>query len=115
MRPEEMFAQPPGIGVAYVVDPALHAGVEFGERDEPRSIGIEMAFEPTRKVHRVAALEQPMRRMDDEAQPGDAAVRWQNLRLGGVDREPLVRQARDQRLFPFPQRLPVVAAQREVA
>jgi len=106
-----MLAQPAGIGVAHVVDPALNAGVEFGQRDQPRPIGIEIAFEPTREVHRVAALEQPMRRMDDETQPGDAAVRRQNLRLGGVDREPLVRQAGDQRLFALPQGLPVVAEQ----
>ena len=111
---KNVLAQPPGVGVAHVVDPALHAGVQFGERDLTGPVRVQIALQPAGEVHRVAPLEPAVRRIHHEAQPGDAARRRQHLRLCFVNRQPLARQASDDRVFPHPQLGLAVAEQGEI-
>ena len=62
MRREDVLSQPPGVGIAHMVDPALHAGVQFGERDAPRAIPIQIGLQPPREIHDIASLQQAVRR-----------------------------------------------------
>jgi len=65
-----MFAQAPGIRVADMIHPTLHAGVELGEADFAiLPLGVTVC-ELAGGVNGFARLQQPVRRIDDEAQPG---------------------------------------------
>lgn len=53
MGSKDMSAQPPGIGVADVVNPALHAGIQFGKCDLPGGVQVEVMLQEAGKVHGV--------------------------------------------------------------
>jgi len=74
-------AQSPRICIAYMVHPALYARIQFGEGDRAAFIGVDVVFQAAREVHGVALLEFAMRRVDDEAQPGDAILCLRDLRF----------------------------------
>ncbi len=73
MRGKHLLAQPPGVGIADVVDPALHAGIQLGGRAPIGLIRVQVTFQPAGELHCVAPLEQAVRRVHHKAQPGDAA------------------------------------------
>ena len=54
MTAEEIAPQPPRIGVAHVVDPALNAGVQIGERDAAGAIEIDVSLQTTSEIDHVS-------------------------------------------------------------
>ena len=80
-----MPAQPPGIGITHMVDPALHTGVEFTEADPAFAPGLETLFQAATGFHHLARLHKAMVRVDDEAEPGDAAASRQSLGAIGMN------------------------------
>jgi hypothetical protein len=42
---ENVTTQPPAIGVTHMINPALHAGVQFGETDLPGLVQINVVFQ----------------------------------------------------------------------
>lgn len=80
VRAENVAAQAPGISIAHMVGPALHAGVQFGEGDRAAFIQVNVALQPAREIHGIAPLQPAVCRVDDEAQPGDAIFCLRHLR-----------------------------------
>ena len=76
-----MPTQPPGVGVTDVVDPALHAGIEFGKADLSAFVEVDIMLQAVGEVHGVAALESAVRGVNDEAEPGDTLLAARDLRL----------------------------------
>lgn len=62
--------QSPAVGVADVVDPALDAGLQLSGADLAGMIGGEPHPQPAVGGADLARLDQPVRRMNDEASQG---------------------------------------------
>ena len=77
-----MLAQSPGIGVAYVVDPALHAGVKFRKADLPGTGLLPALAQPTAKVVHIAGFHPAVVGIHEKPEPGDAMLDRHALRLG---------------------------------
>ncbi len=77
-----MLAQSPGIGVAHVVDPALHAGVKFRKADLPGTVLLPALSQPTAKVVHIAGFDPAVIEIHEKPGPGDAMPGWHDLRLG---------------------------------
>ena len=61
---EHVPAQAPRIGIAHMVDPALHAGVELGEADLSLLPGAVALAEAAARLDDLAGLDPAMRRVD---------------------------------------------------
>lgn len=106
--------QSPAVGVADVVDPALDAGLQLSGADLAGMIGGEPHPQPAVGGADLARLDQPVRRMNDEAEPGDAGIHRQDLSPLVVGDEAQGRQPLDDRRLPRLEPGLVVAEQREV-
>lgn len=82
--PQHVLTQPPAIGIAYVIDPSLHAGIELSEADPPGLIGIQ-AFPEA--MTGLSGLQLSVVRIDDQAEPGNATVYRQYLGLGFMNNQ----------------------------
>lgn len=67
MARKDVLAQAPGVGEAHVIDPALHAGIEFSEGDAAGLVVIDRGCQLAAEVDGVAALEKAVGGVDDEA------------------------------------------------
>lgn len=97
-----------------MVDPTLDAGIQFAGADLAGMIGGEPHPQPAVGGADLARLDQPVRRMNDEAEPGNAGAHRQHLRPALVDDETQTRQPLDYRRLPRPQLGLVVAEQGKV-
>lgn len=111
---EEMIAQSPRIGVAHMVDPSLHTGVQFSERNRVRLIEVDVALQPPPEVDGIAPLEQSVCWVDDETQPRNSMSRLCDLRFTFVDGQSQPRQAVHDLLFPSMKLFLVIAEQGKV-
>lgn len=76
---QHVLAQSPGIGMAHMIDPALHAGIEFGKGDRPGPIGFVLLAEAAGGMAHLARLDPAVVREHHHAQPGYAAGRGHDL------------------------------------
>ncbi len=76
-----MLAQSPGIGVAHVVDPALHAGVKFRKADLPVTVLLPALPQPMTKIVHIAGFHPVVVGIHEQPEPGDAMPDWHDLRL----------------------------------
>jgi hypothetical protein len=76
-----MPAQSPGIGVAYVVDLALHAGVKFRKADLPGILLLPALPQPTAKVVHITGFHSAVLRIHEKPEPGEAVQNWHDLHL----------------------------------
>lgn len=68
-----MRPQPPGVAIAHMVDPALHAGVQFGEGEPALTVEVDVAFQLPGKANYVTPLELAVGWVDNKAKPGNVA------------------------------------------
>ena len=108
-----MSPQPPAIGVAHMIDPALYAGVELGEADFTRAVRPPALPQPAGKVADIAGFDSAVGGVNDETKPGYAMPDGGDLGLR-VDGQPECRQTFDDSLLPAPQFPFAVAEQGEI-
>lgn len=96
-------AQLPRIAVAQMIDPAIDAGIQFGEADMPRLVVVKALAQAAAEVDDVTPLNVAVVGVDDPAQPRNARPRGCHLRLRLMDRQPQPRQPIDDRSLPRPQ------------
>lgn len=109
-----MRAQSPGVGVANVIDPALHRSVEFGKGDVSGAVFRPPRFQLAREFDDVARLDAAMCGIDNKAQPRNAVFARNNLRLRFVDGQTPAAQKFDDGVFPFVKLAFAVTEQGEV-
>jgi hypothetical protein len=97
-----------------MVDPALHPSVELAEGHDTAPIVLIGSAQPPAGMADAAGLDPAMGRIDDEAQPGDAARGRSDLGAGLVDRQAQSREALHQGAFPGPQGRLVVGEEGQV-
>lgn len=97
-----------------MIDPALHAGRQFGVADAPGVKCFQSGMQMSPRMTNLPPLDAPMFREHHEAQPRDAMPDGHHLRLAFVNAQPQTLQALDNGLFPFPKLPFVVAEQREI-
>lgn len=85
--PQDMLAQAPAIGVAHMVDSALHTGIEGGKTDRASTVRLPVLLQPALKMLHVASFDLAVVGVDEKAEPGDAMLHRRDLRLG-MDGEP---------------------------
>ncbi|MBK8185562.1 MAG: SUMF1/EgtB/PvdO family nonheme iron enzyme [Candidatus Competibacteraceae bacterium] len=90
-------------GATGMIDPALHAGIEFGEADVAIAVGGPAGAQAPGEIAHVASLDAPVGGIDDEPEPGNADCDRGHLRRAGVHRQPQPGQPLDDGLFPVPQ------------
>ena len=111
---EYMSAQPPGVGVAHMVDPALNAGIQFSERNLPGPVSVQIMFQPAGEVD---ALRRLSRRCvgyttnPSQGMPQPVGKTWL---AASWSRQPLRCHARDDGLLPSVEPRFAVAEQREI-
>ncbi len=64
-----MAAQPPRIRITHVVDPSLHAGIQFSEGNPARPEEGDIVGQVAGKIDRIAPFDAPVRRIDHKTQP----------------------------------------------
>ena len=69
-----MFSQTPGVGIADVIDPTLHAGVELRQADPPLCPVGEAFSDSPCGLCRLARFQTPMCRIHNEPEPGHARL-----------------------------------------
>src|SRR5579872_820027 len=110
---EDVAAKPPRIAMAHMIDPTLHASIQFGKADVPGLVQIEILLQATREVDGVARFDPPPMRPDDPAQPGNALRHRHDLRPG-VNRQAQVCQLVLNGAFPYPEIALTVAEQAKI-
>jgi len=57
MATENITAQAPAISVTHMVNPALHAGIQFAKADFPGLVEVEVMFQPPGEINGIAAFQ----------------------------------------------------------
>ena len=82
-----MPAQAPRIRIAHMVDPTLYAGIQLCKRDLPLLVGGDVALKTLCEFDDIARFQAAVRRVDDEAQPGNPHLYGYHLRGGLMHRQ----------------------------
>lgn len=98
-----MPPQPPGVGITHMVDPTLHAGIEFGKADAAGAPGLESRAQAPGGMDDFASFHAPVSRVDDQPEPGNTGTDRRNLGAFFMDRESQVRQAPEDGTFSGPE------------
>ena len=111
---QDALTQAPGVGIAHVIDPALHRSVKFGKTDFAVAIIVPVRTQTAREFHYVARLDATVRGVNDKAEPRDAVRARDNLRGRFVHREAQAIETGSDSLLPFIQLALAIAEQSEI-